>query len=198
MKALKRPTPVNEEIVLDPEQTIMSKTDPKGVIEYANDYFMEISGYEEYELIGQPHNLIRHPDMPKVIFKWLWKRLKSKENIHAVVKNLAKDGRYYWVITDFEVKLNDQGEIKSLFGRRKTPPRATIAIIKDLYQKLLSIEQAGGIEVSEKYLVGYLEEKGKTYDEFIEEICFLHKEKTNDMKDLQYYKRKGLFVRMFK
>ncbi len=65
MYKLTKPTPIEKEIKLDPSRMIMSKTDPKGIIEYANDYFMEISGYEEYELMGQPHNIIRHPDMPR-------------------------------------------------------------------------------------------------------------------------------------
>ncbi|QKX07608.1 PAS domain-containing protein [Aquimarina sp. TRL1] len=197
---MKYPTPLDEEIILDPQETIMSKTNPHGTIEYANDYFMNICGYEEHELIGKPHNIIRHPDMPKVIFKWLWERLKKKENIHALVKNLAKDGRYYWVITDFEVKCNEYGEIDSLFARRKAPPRKTIQLVRELYKKLLAIEKASGVEVSEKYLIGFLEEKGKTYDEFIEEVCFMDKEKEKplDLKDLQYHKRKGLFVRLFR
>ncbi|AXT60653.1 PAS domain S-box protein [Aquimarina sp. AD10] len=198
MKVLKRPEPINAEIILDTKQTIMSKTNPKGIIEYANDYFMEISGYEEFELIGQPHNVIRHPDMPKVIFKWLWERLKEKKNINALVKNLAKDGRFYWVITDFEVKLDDNGEIKSFSARRKAPPRSTIEKISALYKKILSIEQARGVEIAEKYFVGFLEEKGMTYDEFIEDICLSETQKPVDMKELQYYKRKGLFVRMFR
>ncbi|WP_103071249.1 PAS domain-containing protein [Aquimarina sediminis] len=198
MKTLKRPEPINVEIMLDPKKTIMSKTDPKGIIEYANDYFMEICGYEEHELIGQPHNVIRHPDMPKVIFKWLWQRLNAKENIHALVKNLAKDGRYYWVITDFEVKQDESGEITSFFARRKAPPRDTIEKVSELYRKILSIEQARGVEVAEKYLIGYLEEKEMTYDEFIEDICLTETKKPVDLKELQYYKRKGLFVRMFR
>ncbi|MEA2111286.1 MAG: PAS domain-containing protein [Campylobacterota bacterium] len=90
-----RPDPVNEEIVLDPKQYIVSKTDRKGVIEYGNEYFVEISGYKESELIGTPHNLIRHPDMPKVAFKMMWERILKGENFIAIVKNLAKDGRYY-------------------------------------------------------------------------------------------------------
>ncbi|GAA4274421.1 PAS domain-containing protein [Aquimarina gracilis] len=198
MKALKRPEPINVEIVLDPKNTIMSKTDSKGIIEYANDYFMEICGYEEPELIGQPHNVIRHPDMPKVIFKWLWEHLQSKKNIHALVKNLAKDGRYYWVITDFDVKLNEEGDIVSFFARRKAPPRKTIEKIDSLYKKLLSIEEASGVETAEKYLIGFLEEKGMKYDEFIEDICFSEEKKPYNPKELQYHKRKTIFSRMFR
>ncbi|EZH73129.1 PAS domain S-box-containing protein [Aquimarina sp. EL_43] len=198
MKALKRPEPINVEIVLDPKETIMSKTDPKGIIEYANDYFMEVCGYEEQELIGQPHNVIRHPDMPKIIFKWLWEHLLAKKNIHALVKNLAKDGRYYWVITDFDVKLDDEGQITSFFARRKAPPREAIEKIDKLYKKLLAIEQASGVETTEKYLVGFLEEKGMTYHEFIEEVCFSEETKPYDPKELQYHKRRTVFSRMFR
>lgn len=75
---------------------------------------MQICGYEEFELIGQPHNIIRHPDMPKVIFDLVWKKLLNKENIHTLVKNLTKDGRFYWVITTFEVKTDKQGEITAV------------------------------------------------------------------------------------
>ncbi len=198
MKVLRRPEPINVEIVLDSKKTIMSKTNPKGIIEYANDYFMEICGYEEHELIGQPHNVIRHPDMPKVIFKWLWEHLLAKKNIHALVKNLAKDGRYYWVITDFDVKVDDQGEVTSLFARRKAPPRETIEIIDGLYQKLFSIEQASGVTIAEKYLIGFLEEKGMTYNQYIEEICEQEEKTSYNPKELQYHKRRTVFSRMFR
>lgn len=198
MKTLKRPEPIDVEIILDPKKTIMSKTDPKGTIEYANDYFMEICGYEEHELIGQPHNVIRHPDMPKVVFKWLWEHLKAKKNIHALVKNLAKDGRYYWVITDFDVKLNEEGQIVSFFARRKAPPRKTIEKIDNLYKKILSIEKASGVDTSEKYLIGFLEEKGMSYDEFIEKICSLEENKPYNPKELEYHRRKSVFTRMFR
>ncbi|TPN85413.1 PAS domain-containing protein [Aquimarina algicola] len=198
MKILKRPEPINVEIALDDKKMIMSKANPKGIIEYANDYFIEICGYEEHELIGQPHNAVRHPDMPKVIFKLLWEHLNAKKNIHAIIKNLAKDGRYYWVITDFDVKTDDTGEIVSFVARRKAPPRETIEKIDHLYKKILSVEQASGIEVAEKYLFGFLEEKNMTYDQYIEEICLAGEKSTYDPKDLQYHKRKSVFSRMFR
>lgn len=69
--AVIRPEPTGREIKLDPNEIIMSKTDKKGIIEYANDYFMQICGYEEHELMGEPHNCIRHPLMPKIVFKIL-------------------------------------------------------------------------------------------------------------------------------
>jgi len=167
MNRLDFPTPIDREIKLDPSLIIMSKTNTKGIIEYANDYFMEICGYEEYELMGQPHNVIRHPDMPKVIFKLLWERLHKGENIHALVKNLAKDGRYYWVLTNFETKYNESGEIISYYARRKAAPENAIFTIEKLYKTLLAIEKNQSTEVAEKYFYGLLEEKGQTYDSFI-------------------------------
>lgn len=162
---------LDEEIILNPKKYILSKTDTKGIIEYGNDYFVEISGYREDELIGQPHNMIRHPDMPKVVFKLLWQRIQSRDNIVAVVKNLSKDGRYYWVMTEFEIKIDKiTNEITGYFAYRKAAPRKTIEKIAPLYKKLLDIEKVGGVEGSQKYLAALLEAENKTYDKFIDDV----------------------------
>jgi len=166
-----RPEPIDEAIVLDSKRYIVSKTDSRGVIEYGNDYFVEISGYKESELIGQPHSMIRHPDMPKIIFKLMWDRIKSGESIFAVVKNLAKDGRHYWVITEFESKVDPlTNKISKYTAFRKAAPQSVVDAITPLYTKLIEIESQSGIEGSEKYLIGYLEDQGKNYDEFIDEL----------------------------
>ncbi len=163
---------IDEEIMLNPKKYILSKTDTRGIIEYGNDYFVEISGYKENELIGQPHSIIRHPDMPKVIFKLLWQRIKSHENIIAIVKNRAKDGRYYWVITDFEIKTDKiTNKVTGYFAYRKAAPRSAIEQIEPLYKKLVDIESTSGVEGSLKYLVALLESQNKTYDQFIDEIA---------------------------
>jgi PAS domain S-box-containing protein len=167
MKRIIKPTPINEEIKLVPYKTIMSKTDPKGIIEYANDYFVEVSEYEEWELMGQPHNIIRHPDMPKIIFKLLWDRLKNKENIHAIVKNLSKSGRYYWVVTDFSWREDENGNVISYYSRRKAIPDNIKNFMEEFYARLRKIEGSGGMEASGAYLEGYLEDLGKSYDDFI-------------------------------
>lgn len=166
-----RPTPIDQEIKLDPKKYIMSKTDKNGIIEYGNEYFVEISGYREDELVGKPHNIIRHPDMPKIVFKLMWERLEHNKNIIAIVKNLAKDGRYYWVITDFDAKINKRtNEVEGYFAYRKAAPREAVQKIEKLYQKLIEIEKKSGMEGSEKYLIGFLENKGITYDEYIKDI----------------------------
>ncbi|MFT7860666.1 MAG: PAS domain-containing protein [Sulfurimonas sp.] len=165
------PTPIEKEKELNPKKYIVSKTDPKGIIEYGNDYFVEISGYTEPELIGQPHNIIRHPDMPKIVFKMMWDRINRAQNIMAVVKNLAKDGSYYWVVTEFEPKVDPiTNEIISHTAFRKAAPKKAVEVMEPIYQKLIEIEKDGGVEASEKYLRGFLEERNQTYDEFIDQL----------------------------
>ena len=158
---MQKPTPIDEEIKLDSKRYIVSETDAKGKITYANDYFMEVSGYTQEELIGQPHSIVRHPDMPKVVFKLLWETLKQGKNINAVVKNLAKDGRYYWIFTEFEIRRDtDTGEIIGYHASRKTISKHVIEIIAELYKELLAIEKSEGVDASEKYLIAFLKEKG--------------------------------------
>ncbi len=197
---------IDKEVTWDKTQVIMSKTNAFGIIEYANEVFVDVSGYEDYELMGQPHNIIRHPDMPKVIFKVLWENLKAGKNFHAIVKNLARSGRYYWVITDFEIAKDENGVIMNYFGRRQAVPQEVISLhIEPLYKKLLQIEAASGVEYSEKYLIGFLEEKKRTYVEYIKELIYEH-EKTQskfanyeekEKEDEEEEEERGFFRRLF-
>lgn len=170
---MSRPTPLNEEIQLDPKRYIVSETDAKGKITYCNNYFKEISGYSEEELIGSPHNIIRHPDMPKVVFKLLWETISQGKNINAVVKNLAKDGRYYWIFTEFEIRKDtDTGTIIGYHASRKTISKHVIEVIANLYAELLEIEKKDGVEASQEALVNFLKSKGKEveFSNIMEEI----------------------------
>ena len=99
---IQKPNAIDKEVIWDKTQTIMSKTDLFGTIEYINDVFTDVSGYEDAEIVNKPHNTIRHPDMPKAIFKLLWVNIKAGNQFHGILKNLAKSGRYYWAITNFE------------------------------------------------------------------------------------------------
>ncbi len=164
-------TPVNKEVAWDKTKTIMSKTDAKGVIEYVNQVFMDVAGYTEGELIGKPHNVIRHPDMPKTIFKILWDNIQKGINFHAIVKNLAKSGEYYWVITDFDIIRDPSGQIINYMGRRTSVPTETIEKhIAPLYQKILQAEQAGGVEAGEQFFQQFLKDQGKDYLTYIEDV----------------------------
>ncbi|MEX6626621.1 PAS domain-containing protein [Tenacibaculum salmonis] len=162
---------IDEEIKWDKTQTISSKTDASGTILYMNDTFETVSEYNKIELIGEPHSIIRHPDMPKVVFKVLWDNLKKKNNFHAIVKNLTRTGRYYWVITDFTIDKDEKGNVTGYTGRRKAVPNSVIEKIKPLYETLLNIEKVKGQAASELYFDAYLKEEiGKNYDDFVVDL----------------------------
>ena len=162
---------IDKEVEVKEGDVLVSMTDAKGKITYANDIFCHTAGYKREEILGKPHNIVRHPDMPKVVFKMMWDRINRAQNIMAVVKNLAKDGSYYWVITEFEPKVDPiTNEIVSHTAFRKAAPQKAIDAMIPIYQKLIEIEKTGGMEASEKYLRGYLEDQKITYDELIDTL----------------------------
>jgi PAS domain S-box-containing protein len=167
-----RPYPTQNEIKLSSHKYIVSKTDVKGKILYANEYFSEISGYKEYELVGQPHNIVRHPDMPKAIFHLLWEHILNGHNITAVVKNMAKNGDYYWVVTDFEIRRNSvTNEINQFVAFRHAVSKKVINEIEPLYAKMLEIEKADGMAESIEYLHRFLESKNMNYNQYIDQLA---------------------------
>lgn len=168
--AAKRPVPVNEEIDWDKSKTIKSKTNSKGIIDYVNDVFLDVSEYSREELIGKPHNIIRHPDMPKAIFKTLWDNLSEGTNFNAVVKNMTKSGKYYWIVTNFDIFKDSSGKPVSFMGVRTAVPSEVVNIIAPLYEKLLEIEAADGMEASVAHLSSFLADNGGSYGAFIKKI----------------------------
>lgn len=184
-----RPTPIDEEIELDPKRYIVSKTDATGIITYANDYFSEVTQYSNAELIGQPHNIVRHPDMPRVAFKLMWDTIKQGKDFKAIVKNLAKDGRYYWVITRFETNFHARtNEIIGYTAYRRAPSRRAIERIIPIYKRLCDYEKIGGMETSGRFLKEFLEENHTTYDTFINELS-----ESNFITELLYKIQQKLF-----
>lgn len=165
------PTAINEEMKWDKRETIISTTDRWGTITFANDIFCQVSGYTRQELIGQPHNIVRHPDMPKIVFKVMWDSILRGENFHGIVKNIAKSGKYYWVITNFSISKDGDGNITSFMARRNSIPKEVITeYIEPLYNKLLQVEQVGGIVASGNFVNNYLKRMGKSYPLLIYEI----------------------------
>lgn len=165
-----RPIVIDKEIVFSKKKFIVSKTDLKGNILFINKNFCEISGYTEEELIGIPHNVMRHPDMPKAIFFLIWSSLLAGREVSGVIKNLAKSGEYYWVIADFSVNRDNNGNVKSLTAFRRAAPNQVVESIEELYTTMLSIEKKHGIESSLSYLEAFLEEQQLSYDEFLGEL----------------------------
>ncbi|SFV66921.1 PUTATIVE SIGNAL-TRANSDUCTION SENSOR PROTEIN [hydrothermal vent metagenome] len=160
-------TQTNHEKQLAADEFIVSKTDERGKILYGNKIFIKISGYKEEELLGKPHSILRHPDMPKIVFQLLWKRLKAKKEIFAYVKNLCKDGSYYWVHANVTVTLDKDSKIIDLHSVRRKPSRKSMQVIPGLYKQLLAKEKISGVQASENLLNKILQDKGKTYDDFI-------------------------------
>ena len=168
---VERPTPIDKEVGWNKSQVVISETDVYGRITNVNDVFCNVCGYSPEEMIGQPHSIIRHPDMPKLVFKLLWDNLKVGNNFIGVIKNLAKSGEYYWVITDFDIIRDPSGQIINYMGRRTSVPAQTIEKhIAPLYQKILQVEQAGGVEAGEQYFQQFLKEQGKDYLTYIEDV----------------------------
>ena len=151
-------------------EIIVSKTDLKGKILYGNRIFIELSGYTEKELLGKPHNIVRHPDMPKVIFKFLWDSVKNGKEIIAYVKNLSKDGSFYWVKAFVTPSFNGKGEIVGYHSIRLKPTETAKECISALYKELLEVEQREGVEKSQERLEQVLAQKGASYEEFISSL----------------------------
>jgi PAS domain S-box-containing protein len=118
---------------------IVSRTDLNGVITHANDAFVEISGYSRDELIGAPHSILRHPEMPKVAFKGLWDTLQAGEKWHGYVKNLRKDGAFYWVYATALPNIRN-GKIVGYSSVRRKPSRRRINEVTPLYRQWLEAE----------------------------------------------------------
>ncbi len=137
---MERTEPVDEEYLFE-GRVIVSETDTKGKIIYANRKFCEISGYTVDELIGQPHNIIRHPDMPKKAFAAMWDAIQKGQTWTGFVKNLRKDGKYYWVETTISPTLDSDGNIKSYIAARKPASPHAIEESKALYKTMLETEK---------------------------------------------------------
>jgi len=186
--SIAKPIPTNREIKLSSKKMIVSKTDSSGKIIYGNDYFCEISGYKESELISSPHSLLRHPDMPRAIFYLMWQYLGSGRNIVAVVKNLAKNGDHYWVTTDFDIRRDVLGNIRYYAAFRQAAPKQVVKEMEKLYIKLLEIEKEHDMKASVAYLEAYLEEKNMNYDQYIENLA-----RPKGLSALFFSKMKKLF-----
>ena len=163
---MNKPIPNQKEHAVSADAFLVSKTDTHGKITYCNEPFFKIVGASEQELLGKPHNIIRHPEMPRIIFKLLWGKIKNKEEIFAYIKNLSFDGGYYWVYANITASVDALGKVVGYYSiRRKANPKA-LAIIEPLYAKLLELEKSGGMEASLRYLNDVLAEKGMNYEEF--------------------------------
>jgi PAS domain S-box-containing protein len=162
----------NDEEIMKDNDFIVSKTDTKGFITYVNRIFVNMAGWERQELIGANHNIIRHPDMPKIAFKILWDLISSKKEFFGFVKNLRKDGGYYWVFAYITADLDLNDNIIGYTSFRKKPSQKAIETIIPIYKALVEAEKSGGINASYDLLKQTLNATDENIIEKYNELVF--------------------------
>lgn len=165
-------TPTGRESPFGEDEIIVTKTDLKGRITYANDVFLRVSRYTSREVIGQPHSLIRHPEMPRSIFKLLWDTLEARQEIFAYVVNLASNGDHYWVLAHVTPSFDGAGTVVGYHSNRRKPDPAQIEKIQPIYRQLLAEERAPtsrkeGMLSAHDRLFSMLRAQGVGYDQFV-------------------------------
>lgn len=164
--------PTNKEVFFDADDIIVSKTDYKGRITYANDVFLQIAGYTERELLGQPHSMIRHPDMPRSVFKYLWDTILQGGEVFAYVKNMTKTGDHYWVFAHVTPSFDASGTIVGFHSNRRVPRRSAVDAITSVYAELLQTEAAHrngkeALAAGTRHLLDFVKTSQKPYDELV-------------------------------
>lgn len=163
--------PTERELFIPDDAAIVSKTDPKGLITYGNRLFIEMSGYSERELLGVQHNIIRHPSMPRGIFQLLWDTLKSHQEFNGYIKNMTRDGGYYWSFANVTPSLAPNGTLLGYYSVRRRPKVQGVTVIQNVYREMLAAEESAGrkdaIATSMAILKDRLSRQGVDYDEFV-------------------------------
>jgi PAS domain S-box-containing protein len=165
-------TPTGRERTFPEDEIIVSKTDVQGRITYVNETFSRVSGYSEHDVLGAPHSVVRHPDMPRSVFKLAWDRIQMGHEIFAYVVNLAKNGDHYWVIAHITPTRDEGGRIVGFHSNRRVPDSGGRDIARGIYAELLTIERrerskAAGMEAATTHLLAMLDKQRVTYDEFV-------------------------------
>jgi len=151
-------TPTNHEHKMGENDFIVSKTDLKGRITYSNRIFMQMAQYAESDLLGTQHNIIRHPDMPRGVFRFLWDTLKQQQEFFGFVKNLCANGDYYWVFANITPDFGSDGRVKGYYSVRRQPPESAIQAVTPLYAEMLAIEKREGPKEGPDKSIAYLQQ----------------------------------------
>ncbi len=164
--------PTGEERSFPADELIVSKTDPRGVITYANDVFLRVGAYSLDEVIGQPHNLIRHPDMPRAVFKLLWDTLAARQELFAYVNNLAADGANYWVLAHVTPSYGPDGSVVGYHSSRRRPSPRALERVRPLYERLRAEERRhpnarAAVAASTELLDRLIAEQAASYEDFV-------------------------------
>jgi len=171
MKVKNKISPTQQEVKLPAQDMIVTKTDLTGRITYANRTFMRISNFAERELLGIQHNIVRHPDMPRGVYRFMWDTLKSGREFFGVVKNMTSEGHFYWVFANVTPDLDVNGKTIGYFSVRRPPPADMVRAVVPLYEAMLRVEQQAGPAKAPEASLALLEqtmaEQGCSYDRFV-------------------------------
>jgi len=149
-------TPNNQQRSLGEDDFIVTKTDDSGRITYANRVFMDIAGLSEFELLKTQHNIIRHPDMPRGVFRLLWNTLKSGNEFFGFVKNLCANGNYYWVFANITPDIDKEGALQGYYSVRRKPPQSALNTLIPIYNEMLTIEKRSSTKDAPDKSIAYL------------------------------------------
>jgi PAS domain S-box-containing protein len=169
--------PTNKEVFFDEHDIIVSKTDVKGRITYANKTFCDVAGYTEAEVLNQPHSIVRHPDMPRAVFKLLWDTILAGREIFAYVKNMTKTGDFYWVLAHATPSYDKSGTMVGFHSNRRVPDRTVVQdVIVPLYTAIADEERKHkngqqALTAGTDYVVNFLKSRNVSYDELIFSLC---------------------------
>ena len=163
-------TPTQREVSLKDDEFIVSKTDLKGRITYANRTFMRIAAYNEYELLGIQHNIVRHPDMPRGVFKFLWDTLQSGQEFFGYVKNMNSRGDHYWVLANVTPDWDERGNVIGYYSVRRKPKQSAVDTVYPIYQEMLALEKKVGPAKAMDASIGLLQDKLQSLNIGYEEL----------------------------
>ncbi|MGE5313513.1 MAG: PAS domain-containing protein [Acidobacteriota bacterium] len=163
--------PTNQFREMREEDFIVSKTDLKGRITYCNKIFIEFSKYSADELIGVQHNIVRHPFMPRSVFKMLWDTIQNRGEIFAYILNMAKDGSGYWVFANVAESTDETGRPIAYYSVRRKPKAAGVKAVTEIYREMTEIERRvgtkDGMAASAEFFKSIYGKGGMTYEEFV-------------------------------
>lgn len=167
---LTRPKPLDNERHVVDNKSIMCKTDSNKIIEYANEYFVELTSYDEGEIMGESLDLLIHPDMPKTLIDFVWYRVNNKQKTSAIFKFLSKQGNYFWLQIKFDFKVSEvTREISNIYLYAIPPSRMGVINLSKFYNNITKIEKNSSIDIAKNYFEGYLENSKQSYESFIEQ-----------------------------
>ena len=164
-------SPTSVERKLPNDAFIVSKSDLNGNVTYCNRILMQVSDYSEPELLGKQHNILRHPDMPRSMFSLLWEQISAGKECFVYVKNMCKNGDFYWVFANITPDLDQNNNVTGYYSVRRTPSSAAVHEISTLYSKILAAENqastSDAISAGTEILNQHLSQRGCDYETFV-------------------------------